>query len=73
MNGMMGLGNLSTEKEINRLRHGLESCITCLVRQEKSKDEVSLTNIFSERLCVRRCIKMTQDKRSYSALGSKRW
>ena len=32
MNGMMGLGNLSTEKEINRLRHGLESCIVCLVR-----------------------------------------
>jgi len=44
---MMGFGNLSTEKEINRLRHGLERCIVCLVNQEKSNlpiDEVSLTN-----------------------------
>ena len=43
--GMRELGNLSTEKEINRLRHGLERCIVCLVNQEKSNlpiDEVSL-------------------------------
>ena len=29
--GMMGFGNLSTRKVINRLRHGLERCIVCLV------------------------------------------
>ena len=43
MNGMMECGDLSTRKEINLLRHGLERCIVCLVKQEKSKDEVSLT------------------------------
>mgnify|MGYP003125870582 FL=1 len=47
MNGMMGRGDLSTRKVIDLLRHGLERCIVCLVKQEKSNlpiDEVSLTN-----------------------------
>ena len=60
MNGMMGFGDLSTRKVIDLLRHGLERCIVCLVKQEKSNlpiDEVSLTK--------------RQDKRSYSALASK--
>ena len=47
MNGMIGRGDLSTRKVIDLLRHGLERCIVCLVKQEKSNlpiDEVSLTN-----------------------------
>ena len=61
---MMGFGNLSTEKEINRLRHGLERCIVYLVNQSDSvperageyKHQITLTK--------------RQDKRSYSALAS---
>ena len=59
MNGIMEYGDLSTRKVIDLLRHGLERCIVCLVKQEKSNlpiDEVSLTK--------------RQDKRSYSALAS---
>ena len=43
---MMGFGDLSTRKVIDLLRHGLERCIVCLVKPEKSNlpiDEVSLT------------------------------
>ena len=62
---MRGLGDLSTEKRINRLRHGLERCIVYLVNQSDSvperageyKHQITLTK--------------RQDKRSYSALASK--
>jgi len=40
MNGMMGRGDLSTRKVIDLLRHGLERCIVCLVKQEKLECQI---------------------------------
>ena len=52
MNGIVALGDLSTRKVINRLCHGLESCIMYLVNQSDSvpdrageyKHQITLTS-----------------------------
>ena len=60
---MREFGNLSTRKEINRLRHGLERCIVCLVNQSDSVPERA--GEFKHQITLT----MRQDKRSYSALA----
>ena len=55
MNGMMGLGDLSTRKVIDPLYIGLERCIVCLVNQSDSvperagefKHQITLTRRYS--------------------------